>query len=237
MDDAIVAARYAKHFGVSRNVVVEYFKSGLRVARLKSSYEATVYSVSGKTTITSATAVLPAGTYVFIDANGRPILEASTGNPLVGRLPLASIAIHEATGGGSLPAATTSESGDVVTKVLGAEPMEIGAVTPTVAPIASAGDGLAAIGIPSAATMTPAVDIVGSIPIGAGGHSIFALPSLTSVVPIAALIGGAAAIASGSGDSDNKTSPPVVPVPEPSSIAALALGASALALGRLRRRG
>lgn len=230
VNDAIVAARYARHYRTPRNEVVTYFENNLRVGRLRNDFETTVFTVSGQVDISSTKKVLPKGSYVFVLPNGTPILEAGTGNPLGDELPLLIAAkaetvapsVQTAGDAAAAPGAieATTEEG-VVTRVLGTPGMELGAVP-----------DVTALTVPAVTAVEPVVDIVAAVPVATG--PAFA-SSIGSAFPIAALIGGAAMLAGGGG-SGQSSSAPVTEVPEPASILALAMCGSGIAVGRLRRR-
>lgn len=235
-DDAIVAARYARHFRTPRNEVVDYFQSSLRIGRLRSDFETPVYTISGRTDAVATKKVLPKGSYVFVAATGEPLLEASTGNPLLDHLPL-SLPNSEQAGGGVTPAGVAAGPGGsgVVTTVLGQSAATVGGTAGTSSALEAAspvGPGPLAILSPAAAA-EPVVEIVSSIPVGGDGGSFFGAAGLGKVLPLAAAIGGAAALAGGGGGPAPAHEPLV---PEPASLAALAFGLSALGLARLRRR-
>lgn len=232
-DDAIVAARYAKHFRASRNAVVDYFQANLQIGRLRTDYHATVYVVSGLTDIAPTEKVLPKGSYVFVAANGLPLLEASTGDPIADHLPqplsvigsgpasATSAAVTAASGEAGLSAVVAPGVSDgVLTKVLAEPPAEIG----------TAPGGLAAA---SLATSEPLVDIVASMPsVGPAAG----LASIGRILPVAAVIGGIALAGGGGSSQSPGTGPVPSPVPEPASLSVLALGVSALAFRTLKRR-
>lgn len=254
IDDAIVAARYAKHYRMSRNDVVSYFQVNLRIGKLRSDYETTVYTVSGQTDISPVKKILTKGAYVFILPDGQPLLEGKTGNPLGDELPLIvssgpkGIGASEVGDGSSVGAAldsgnagtisevveTTGEDG-VVAKVLGTPAAEIGALPGTAIP---GGADAMPIVLPSVvAGVEPIVDVVASMPVGTSG-SFLGLSNLNAVLPIAAVLGGAA-LAGGGGGGTSASSPvePPAQVPEPASLLALALGGSSILMGRIKRRG
>lgn len=219
IDDAIVAARYAKHYQTPRNSVVDFFQNNLKVGRLKADYKATVYTITEGTNTMAAEKTLPAGSYVFITQDGRPFIEASTGNPLSSSIPFTAFekigenTSNAASGVASASSTSTSSmivptTDGVVTKVLGTEPIEV------------------------ASAVTAVTEIVPSIPPSAV-YAARGVSSLASVLPVAALVGGVAFAGSGG----SSPSPPVGSVPEPGSMAAIVtVAVSALSIIRLKRR-
>jgi hypothetical protein len=227
-DVAIVATRYAKHFGTSRNVVVDFFKNNIKIARLKSDFKTNVYSISGRTDIIVTTKVLPAGTYVFVDKSGRPILEASTGNPLtrhLGVLAQVSMSAESAS-------AIVSDGVQVIPDVAptpGSNPATApetrAAALDTSAPtVLSNADAIA--------ETLPEIEVVSAIPAGGAAAAAISASSLSGILPLAAVLGGAALAGAGGGTS---RAPVSTPVSEPTSIMALAMGGSVFAFS-LRRR-
>jgi hypothetical protein len=81
-NDPAVADRYARHFGKTREEVVQLL-SGLHLARLNEEGTFLIYSVDDDGVIKAKPQRLKAGTRVFADASGNPILKASCGNALV----------------------------------------------------------------------------------------------------------------------------------------------------------
>jgi len=154
---------------------------------------------------------LPEGSYVFVDQNNKPILEAFTGNPL-----------GERSGPPETePGSEIATSEGIVTKVLGVPTTEIGTL-----PI----EGAPAISIPGAtADLGALVDIVGSIPIIAG-DAVTGPLGLGTILPMVTAFGGAAMASGGEGPG------PAPAVPEPMSATVLAMGMSAIVLARLKRR-
>lgn len=223
INDATVAARYAKHYKMSRNAVVDYFQKNLRIGKLTKDYETTVYYIHERTDISSEKRTLFAGSYVFVAADGTPMLEGSTGNPLGDSLPsmmftdssAASTPESSLQGLSSVdgPEALIAADGDVVTKVLGTQPAELG--------VAVTGIG----------AMEPAIELVSAIPVSAAPSAAFGAANLRLLIPAAAILGGAAM----AGGGDSGRSPAPANVPEPGSLVALALGASGILLPKLRR--
>lgn len=228
VNDPIVAARYARHFRMPRNSVVDFFQSNLRAARLLADYDATVYKMSGKTEAVATKQRLLKGAYVFVTKEGQPLLEAATGNPLANQLPIQLAASPETNSLGSASEGTVSgvssvpAQDGVVTRVMGTQPAELGSVAPVVMSANVAG------------AMAPAVEVVSAIPMAS---SLAGISRLGSILPVVAAVGGAAALAGGGGGNTTKGTDNGgdQSVPEPSSMAALLLGASGLVL-RFRRK-
>ena len=80
--DPDVADRYVRHFGRSKEDVIAYFRT-LHLAKLKSTGTYTIYSVDDHGVIKSHPELMKAGTIVYADAAGMPILKAKCGNALV----------------------------------------------------------------------------------------------------------------------------------------------------------
>lgn len=204
-DNSLVATRYAKFYGMSRNAVVDYFMTDLRIGMLKSDFEATVYLVSGKTDFRATTKLLRKGSYVFIGKSGQPVLEAGTGNPIGAQEPL--------------PKAGDSGTGEVVTKVLGSS-----------AELGPAG----AVITPGAADLLPAVEIVSEVPIGAGPALVAAGSGSGALLPLALLAGAGAALAGGGGGSGGSPPSPI-PEPSSLASLALGASAIGLGWMKRRR--
>jgi hypothetical protein len=80
--DPAVADRYARHFGKTRDEMVQLV-SQLHVAKLNATGTYMIYSVDDEGIIKARPQRLKAGTRVFADANGVPVLKASCGNAMV----------------------------------------------------------------------------------------------------------------------------------------------------------
>ncbi|HVT11577.1 MAG TPA: PEP-CTERM sorting domain-containing protein [Fimbriimonadaceae bacterium] len=80
--DSDVADRYERHFGKSKDELVSYF-GALHLAKLNSEGVYVIYSVDDQGVIKSHPQRLKAGTLVFADDKGQPILKASCGNAMV----------------------------------------------------------------------------------------------------------------------------------------------------------
>ncbi|HWA83979.1 MAG TPA: PEP-CTERM sorting domain-containing protein [Fimbriimonadaceae bacterium] len=80
--DSDVADRYERHFGKSKEELVGYF-GALHLAKLNTEGVYVIYSVDDQGVIKSHPQRLKAGTLVFADATGQPVLKASCGNAMV----------------------------------------------------------------------------------------------------------------------------------------------------------
>ncbi len=82
--EPVVLDRFMRHFQLSREELLDYFRS-LRTARLPADTLFTIYNVNHETgEIYSKQRTLKKGELLFVEASGRPVLQASCGNPLVG---------------------------------------------------------------------------------------------------------------------------------------------------------
>lgn len=82
----LLALRYAKHYKVDPATVIAYFQNELSVEELKEDATFDVYQRKG-TGFETVTKKFKAGTKVFVNQNGIPVLEIGTGNPLLDSLP------------------------------------------------------------------------------------------------------------------------------------------------------
>jgi len=235
----LVALRYAKHFRTEPSSVLIYFRNELSVTKLEQTVELTVYHIDASLSIVSETKEFKAGTKVFANRFGVPILEYGTGNPLATSLP-SVVAPAPADG-------TVGKPGDTLGATV-QSPAQPG--TQPTAP-AAVGDSTATLGTPpappSAATPgQPGEMVAGSIQAtslpglggasqgaGSGGRS-----SLSSwLLPIgvggivAALAGGGGGTPAGGGNGGG----PKPTIPEPAGMAVLGSGLIAFC-GLLYRR-
>ena len=81
-DDKVVASRFTRHFGMSKEEVIDYF-STLELTRLKSDGVYLIYNVPDWEEVRSRAVFYRKGTLVWTDQQGNPILKASCGNPMV----------------------------------------------------------------------------------------------------------------------------------------------------------
>jgi hypothetical protein len=86
--NAVVRARYIRHFGVSPTELDSFFADELCLVSLKEPLRTKCWYVdkSGRQVI--KTKLLPRGTMVFATINGKPVLSWSCGNPLRADLPM-----------------------------------------------------------------------------------------------------------------------------------------------------
>lgn len=79
--DPVVADRFMRHFHMSKDEVIEYFR-GLHLAKLKKGGSYRVFNVHADGVIRARVFELKEGTLMFADANGKPILKKNCANPL-----------------------------------------------------------------------------------------------------------------------------------------------------------
>jgi hypothetical protein len=83
-----VAARYARHYSMSPDKLIAYFRENIKIKTLDKPYRTTVYFMSKGNIIKKKQRVLKAGSRVFVGPNGLPLLEWRCGNPLSKKLPV-----------------------------------------------------------------------------------------------------------------------------------------------------
>ena len=204
-----VAARFSKHFHMTGEALSIYFKNNLRLTTLKSPLKISNYYISKNDRIVRKERTLPAGSRVFTTLDGKPVLDASCGNPLVAILPTVKVM---ATPPNPMAAIETP-----VVQVAGI-PMEVGQIPAVIPPAADA------LPIPIAAGPSPTI-----IPVteAASAPSIMAMPGLPSIGWVVPALLGAVSVQSSSRSSA---------VPEPASLIVLASATSGLMLIRIKRR-
>lgn len=77
---------YERHFQMTETELISYLRT-LRPMRLQQEQVFTIYSVPPGGELKAHTQRLRKGELVFVDANGKPVLRARCGNPLVGAPP------------------------------------------------------------------------------------------------------------------------------------------------------
>ena len=80
--DEVVMSRYTRHFGMTKEEVVEYFKT-LRLDTLKEDGVYLVYNVPKTEEVRARSMFYKKGTKVWVDPQGGIVLKASCGNPMV----------------------------------------------------------------------------------------------------------------------------------------------------------
>lgn len=83
----VVAQRYARHFGVSRDKLVEYLKSNVKIVVLKEPMKINTYYMMPSGRVVSKQRLFPAGASMFVTKAGQPIIDVRCGNPVIARLP------------------------------------------------------------------------------------------------------------------------------------------------------
>lgn len=84
--DPQVMDRYERHFQMSKSDVITYFEK-LHVSKIMNTGSYVVYNCHDDEVIRARVFRLKAGTPVFADDNGKPILKISCGNPMVAPQP------------------------------------------------------------------------------------------------------------------------------------------------------
>lgn len=103
--DPQVMDRFMRHFGMDRQEVIALLSS-LHLATLKKDTPMTVYNCSEKDgAIRSRLFAIKAGSWIFVDASGTPILKKTCGNPFWAKPPEAPTEVETET----LPASVRTE--------------------------------------------------------------------------------------------------------------------------------
>lgn len=84
-----VAARFAKHFGMSSAELITYFRQNLRVSTLPATGRHTEYFVDKNGRVISHVKQIKSGTLVLVSSDGTPVMDLKCGNPLTKKLPKA----------------------------------------------------------------------------------------------------------------------------------------------------
>lgn len=227
-ESRLLVLRYAKHYRVDPSAVLSYFRNELSIAKIEDTQDLGVYRRKGNSEIELITKTFKAGTRVFVNSKGIPVLEMGTGNPMsdsvsgVPKLPSKPETLAQAEPGATTQ--TPAEAAAVQTPV----PAELPTTVPgnVTSPLA---DQVAA-----AVTTEPETAVLASGPIetvakaASGGGTRIAgwlLP--------AAGIAGAALI--GAGGSSSPDGDGLDPIPEPGGMLALGTGLISLAGFAYRR--
>lgn len=233
----LIALRYARVFVVGPGDVLTHFRNELSLITLSDSTDVQVYRLDDSGRIISEAKTLKAGTRVFADRNGRPVLEYGTGNPLTADLsglnqpktqPLTQ-ANNNAQPQNGVQSNSAAETKKTLAETLNPAPPP--APDTTIVPKAP-GTTLAG-NIPSLGAPGEPTTAVAGAQMSTGGGS-----SMGGWLLPAGLAGAVVALAGGGGAGSAPTSGsiPIAPVPEPTSL--MALGAGLVGIGGLisRRR-
>ena len=241
--DSAAKARYARHFRMSSNQVVDSL-SRLKLVTLKRPVKTRSWYVGKNGSIQVKTKLLPRGTPVFATADGTPLLSWSCGNPLRAQLPKKPTRIvrSEKAGKGSaaVKAGPTQAEAPVETKVLAAEPETVGQPPTTAGPVVPVPEPVVApppAPLPLAQPVAPPAPVITAPPPVAPTTSPAGLGSAPAVAGLAGLFAGLAAVELDRSGKDRpiEPEPPPVPIPEPTGLAVVAVGIVAIRLRRCRR--
>jgi hypothetical protein len=212
--DPVVADRYERHFGMTRQEVLAYV-GNLHRGALPQTGTYTIYSVPDDGHVKMHVATLKKGEPMFLDRSSNPILIAKCGNPVV----MGPSQVRRGNPMALAPSeeSSTREMAEVTPReALTENPAELMAMVPAVPEIVPP-TVVPDVPVASAApmTMVPVTATGGGV--GGGG-----LPFLGALPLLFPFIHGH----SGSGGGG------ITPVPEPATLVALGIGA----LGLIRRR-
>lgn len=185
--DSEVADRYERHFGKSREELIQYLGE-LHLARLNADGTYMIYAVDDNGIIKARPQRLKAGTRVFADASGMPVLKASCGNAMVpGSNALSTTvapSVGQATSALHTIPVTTPESIESITQMNAAlVPGEPAAIMPIIPGQVSTGNSNQGFVVPAALA---ALGGAGAILIGGRGSHPVPEPA-TILVMVSAL--------------------------------------------------
>ncbi|MCE5324062.1 PEP-CTERM sorting domain-containing protein [bacterium] len=187
-----VAARYARHYGISPDKLGKYFSENICIKTLDKPYRTTVYFISKGNVIKQKQRVLKAGSKVFVGPNGLPLLEWRCGNPLGTQLPPAPKPLAKAS-----PAPDWAVAPAPVLEVAAAAAEALPQAVPiTAAPALAVQDAL----VPAAGGLSfsePLLLLGGAIPMLIGGVAVnnhSSTPSVPEPASIVTLLVGASGI-------------------------------------------
>lgn len=126
--EPVVLDRFMRHFQLTKSELLAYFQS-LHTARLPADTVFTIYNVNHETgEIYSKRRTLKKGELLFVESGGRPVIQASCGNPLVGP---PSDTISQPAIGGVLSSSEGLKEISIVTQGETAPLIELQAVEPS----------------------------------------------------------------------------------------------------------
>ncbi len=238
-DSRLLVLRYAKHFKADPASVLAYFRNEISIDSLEEDVSVTVYKRKG-TDVEAENRVFKAGTRVFVNSNGIPVMELGSGNPITDSLPGKDVkkmpskpsTIEDMKATSSTPAEQSA-----ATTQPGQPPVQT-AQLPGDLPATVPGAETAPLGTPAnpevAVLSSGPIETVGRVVTGAagGGLPAWVLPA-AGIAGAAMLVGGNGSGAPASPAGNGGELPNAVP--EPAGLVALGAGAVSLA-GVLHRR-
>jgi hypothetical protein len=181
--DPVVADRYERHFGKQKDELIEYFGT-LHLARLNEEGTYMIYSVDDSGVIKARPQRLKAGSRVFADASGTPVLKASCGNAMVTGSNAQTAVITPSVGSATETmrnvAVTSPESMSSITAPVALTPASPVALTPTMPGQISTGSSNQGLALPAALAA-----IGGAAAFLGGGGGSAPVPEPASILVIA----------------------------------------------------
>jgi hypothetical protein len=181
--DQEVADRYERHFGKTKDELIVYFGQ-LHLAKLNAEGTYMTYLVDDRGVIKAKPERMKAGTLVFADAKGNPVLKASCGNALVSGSNLLATAVSPLVGV-AVPAlheitATNYDPPDFPTTAIAEIPPVPLALQPIIPDQVVTGNRNQSFAVPA---VLAALSGAGALLIG-GGHGSSPVPEPASIIVI-----------------------------------------------------